>query len=298
MSPSCYDWATVCKTDRDFEQSHFSDHLAIVTELDLPTRPLSTIPPRIRPNWTKTNWETYKAHLNTHLTPILESQLRQTTTYSVDEDADAITSAITGAIQVSTPNLTITHRARRWWCAKTLNPLKGHANNLRRKAQRTNSHSDRVVYRAAQHAYQQACKDAKVTHWRSFLANLTAQDLFTAARYTNGPPGSRTLPPLCKPNGHLTSDPAEQADLLFQATGGPTIPCDLSDITPPTPREPFNAPFTTEDIQTSIRRLKLGKAPGTDGITNQVIREAPEALSTALASLLNSCIESGQYPSC
>lgn len=30
-SPGCYDWAMVCKTDESFKQSHFSDHLAIVT---------------------------------------------------------------------------------------------------------------------------------------------------------------------------------------------------------------------------------------------------------------------------
>lgn len=37
MSLSCYDWATVCKTDCEFHYSHFSNHLAIVTELNLPS---------------------------------------------------------------------------------------------------------------------------------------------------------------------------------------------------------------------------------------------------------------------
>lgn len=298
MKASCYNWATVCRTDSNFEKSHFSDHLAIITELDLPTKPLSSIPPRTKTNWAKANWETFRTQLSTHLGPILESLRLQPDALDVDETANNITTALTAAIHASTPNLTLSHHTRRWWCAKTLNPLKVHANNLRRKAQRTNSHADRVAYRAAQHAYQHACKEAKITHWCSFLANLTARDLFTAARYTNGPPGSRTLPPLRKPDGQLTSNPAEQTDLLFQATGGPTIPCDLSDVTLPTPRQPFSTPFTSEDIQVSIKRLKLGKAPGTDGITNQVIREAPGALSTILASLLNACVKTGKYPRC
>lgn len=148
-----------------------------------------------------------------------------------------------------------------------------------------------------QYAYQQACKDAKFSHWRSFLANLTAKDLFTAAKYTNGPLVSRTLPPLRKPDGQLTSNPAEQADLLFQATGGPTIPCDLLDINPSTPQTLFSAPLKQCDVTASIKRLKVGKAPGTDGITNQVIKEAPEALATVLTALLNVCVDTDRYPS-
>lgn len=231
MIPSCYDWATVCKTDSGFKHSHFSDHLSIATKLDLPSRPLSTLQPRTRLTWAKTNWEGYKTNLSSGLLPILEVLRDHPVGFDVNVKADAITS--------STPSLTISHHTRRWWCAKTLNPLKGHTNNLRRTAQRTNSPADRVLYHAARYAYQRSCKEAKVSHWLSFLAQLTASDLFTAARYTSGPPGARALPlppPLRKPDGQLISDPAEKTDLLFQATGGPMIPCDLSSFTPPAPR--------------------------------------------------------------
>lgn len=86
-------------------------------------------------------------------------------------------------------------------------------------------------------------------------------------------------------------------NLLFQATGGPTISCDLSDVEPAAPRDHFNDPFTTEDVQHTIRKLKLGKAPGTDGVTNRVIKAAPEALTIILAELLNLCIKLGRWPS-
>lgn len=58
-SPDCYDWATICKTDTSFEHAHFSDHLAIITKLDLPSNPLSLIQPKSKPNWSKTDWELY-----------------------------------------------------------------------------------------------------------------------------------------------------------------------------------------------------------------------------------------------
>lgn len=122
-----------------------------------------------------------------------------------------------------------------------------------------------------------------------------SQGSLTAARYTNGPPALRNLPPLCKPDGQLTSEPAEQAKLLFQATSVPTIPCDLSDVNSPTPRQHFNDLFKQEEITVSIKHIKLGKAPGLDGITNQVIKEAPEALAIILASLLNACAATGNF---
>ncbi|EGG08976.1 uncharacterized protein MELLADRAFT_61521 [Melampsora larici-populina 98AG31] len=45
-SPECYDWATTCVTDTQFKHSHFSDHMAILTELDLPANPLENFKPK------------------------------------------------------------------------------------------------------------------------------------------------------------------------------------------------------------------------------------------------------------
>jgi exonuclease III len=33
LSPECYNWATICRIDTDLKRSHFSDHVAIITEL-------------------------------------------------------------------------------------------------------------------------------------------------------------------------------------------------------------------------------------------------------------------------
>lgn len=76
------------------------------------------------------------------------------------------------------------------------------------------------------------------------------------------------------------------------------IPCDLSNISPLPPRAPTTPQYSAEDIQATVKKLKLGKAPGADGITNQAIKNGPDVLATALAGLLNVCIEAGCYPSC
>lgn len=254
-----------------FEHSHFSDHLALTTELDLPLRTLTHTPERSRPHWSKTNWDLYRTTLSTNHTPILTS-LSNPAQADVDGLALSVNTAIDLALEALTPTVTFSQKSRRWWCAATIHPLKGHANNLRRKAQHTRKPGDRVIYRAAQNTFHQACKDAKVSHFQAFLANLSDKDLFTAAKYTSGPPAARTLPTLRRPDGQLTSNPEEQAHLIFQATGGPTIPCDLADVTPQPTLEPFNAPFTTADVQQTIDQLKTGKSPVSDGITTRSSR--------------------------
>lgn len=128
-SPECYDWATVCKIDTSSEQSHFSDHLAIVTELDLPSNPLLQVQPKSKPNWSKTNWELYQTTLSANLLPILRA-CAQPEQPDIDEFLANITLAIEQAIEALTPSLTIKQKSRRWWSTETLNPLKHQANYL------------------------------------------------------------------------------------------------------------------------------------------------------------------------
>lgn len=296
-SPACYEWATVCMTDSSLTHSHFSDHAAIITELTVTDPDLNIAPSRERFNWAKADWPTFTLsvaprlqHISTTQPSSLNSQA------SIDNLALQIKQAITQSQHETLPIVTLNHRARRWWNAEVLNPLKGNALNLRRKAQRSNVRADKVAYRAAQAAFQKAVKDAKRQHWHRFLENLTDKDLFTAAKYCDGPSESRLLPPLRQPNGSLSDSPDIQAELLFQATGGPTIPCDLSDVgaltTPSSPPDPF----TVDDVILRIKKLKMGKAPGADGITAQVLLNCGPHLATCLVLLLNCSLASGFYP--
>lgn len=256
MTPKCYDWATLCRTDVNFEELHLSGNRAIITELNLPSSQLHEITAKTIPNCTNTDWGFYCASLNS----LLVQTLRTVADAAIPPE-EKVNLVADQAIDAWTPDLTISQHSRGWWCAKTLNPLKCHANNLRHRAPRTGTPADRALYRAAQHQYQKACTEAKTTHWRIHLANLYTKDLFTAAKYTNGTPATRTLLPLRDLNGSLTSDPSRKAELPFQATGGPTIRYDLSHISTLPPHGSFIKTYRTEDIQTTIKKLDLGKAP-------------------------------------
>ena len=51
--------------------------------------------------------------------------------------------------------------------------------------------------------------------------------------------------------------------------------------------------FTTEEVKAILRTLPLGKAVGPDGISNRILRELANELSTPLASLFNQSVHHG-----
>lgn len=151
---------------------------------------------------------------------ILEHTQRHPDNQDVDNLAENVIKAIAGAIESSTPNITISLCLHQWWCTTKLNPLNGHANNLCRREKQNKVTANCVMYCAAQYVYQQTWKDSKVSHWHTYLAQIQAKDLFTVSKYTTCPPATQTQPPLCKQCCQLTSNPEDKLDLLFQAKGG------------------------------------------------------------------------------
>ena len=56
--------------------------------------------------------------------------------------------------------------------------------------------------------------------------------------------------------------------------------------------------FTSEEVKAVLRTLPVGKAVGPDGISNRILRELANELSTPLASLFNQSIHQGDVPVC
>lgn len=112
----------------------------------------------------------------------------------------------------------------------------------------------------------------------------------------SGQPPSAAVPPLRTLAGGLTSEPEEQADLLFRGTSAPTIKCSLDDILPTPPPSINPTLFQPQDIALVISRLQIGKAPGRDDITNQAIKAGGPALAQALCHIENSCLLTTLFP--
>lgn len=127
-----------------------------------------------------------------------------------------------------------------------LGPLERKALALRRKYQPYNSLDNKTAYLSAAKDFHQSILRLKHEHWKAFLIELDDEKLFTAARFTIGPPAPSIIPPIRKPDGSLTSDPASQADLIFRGTSAPTVDIDLEDVANPplhTSASPRLSPF-------------------------------------------------------
>lgn len=184
--------------------------------------------------------------------------------------------------------------AKRWWDKTTLNPLKSTARRLCRLYQRKKDEPTRLAYLEAAQAFRTGVHEAKRSHWHTFLSSLTASKYATAAFAAP----SLAIPPLRSLAGKLTSDPAEQAELLFQGTSAPTVPCTLNDLLPASDHpSPLPPPFTLHKVESVIKNLRPGKAPGSDEITNQALQAGGLALAQAITSIANSCLQLGLYPS-
>lgn len=233
-SPECLDWVVECKKDKDHTFSHLSDHAGITSSIQPPTS-LPTIARTYR-NWKKFDPLQFEVDIAARLQEIVLT-LRQPALDQecLDNHTALLTTAVTEAINACVPRLPLKPGAKRWWDKAVLNPLKTAAQGSRRVYQRRRDESSRQVYLEASLAYRRGIHEAKQRHWREFLESLTPSTLFTASKYATGAFSNPalTVPPLRSHTGELTDAPEVQAELLFQGTSAPTVPCDLSDLLPP-----------------------------------------------------------------
>lgn len=298
VSPVCYDWMTSCVTDVKHVHSHLSDHAAIISAI-LPPSPPSLITRTFR-NWKKLDVVRFKEAFLSSLDPLRPAiKTLVHDQQGLDDQAGLVTEIVVRTMDTCVPKLPTRNGAKRWWDKATLSPLKASARRLRRLYQRTRDQPSRLAYIKAARAFREGIHEAKRSHWRSFLDSLSPSNLFTASKYatSNFAAPSLAVPPPSTAAGTLTSDPDEQAELLFQGTSAPTVPCTLNDLLPPTTLYPLPEPFTLLEVEGVIKALWQGKAPGRDEITNQVIQAGGPALAWAICLVANSCLRMGLYPS-
>lgn len=297
MNDQADDLTLSCVTDTSLAFSHTSDHAAIKTTLLLPSpaTPPPTLPPRF--DWRKADRDALGEALEAALLPLVDQFRNHTSLQDLDDQVSRLTSTIQEVIDNLVPKSKPNPSARRWWCKETLDPLKKSSNRLRRQFNRLNTEESRRKYVEAAKLYHAAIIKAKTDHWREYLSSLTDANLFSAVKFTNGPPEAKILPPLRAPDGHLTTSPSEQADLLFAGTSAPTVPCNLSDVVASPPRPPSSRPISLEEIQLVISALKDFKAPGRDTIINLAIKLGGIPMASCLLNLANAILQSGLFPS-
>lgn len=151
--------------------------------------------------------------------------------------------------------------------------------------------------------YGEAIMKAKTQHWRDFLEDASADDLWTANRYLKEPAGDggkARIPTLKMTNadGSVTKITTNKGKTeLLAKSFFPAKPANSSvpvnyDYPDPLPAP---EPITTDTIHYQIKRLSPYKACGPDGILNIVLQQAGEIIEEYLLHIFQAALTLDTY---
>ena len=141
-----------------------------------------------------------------------------------------------------------------------------------------------------------------------FLSNklksepLSSKQWWTRLKTFISTNSTSAIPPLER-NGLVYSDEVEKTNIFNDYFRDQTL-LDEDNVTLPAidnyiVNEPLNSlVFTTDEVKAILRTLPVGKAVGPDKISNRILRELANELSTPLASLFNQSIHQGDVLVC
>jgi hypothetical protein len=210
------------------------------------------------------------------------------------------------------------------------------ARQARRDFKRTGDEADHERSLAHTNELAKALRRSSRNNWRRFVAELKEQPpqpyqslwrLMRWSRERAGMPACPHIPPLrASANETPVNGDDERMRLLAERFFPPPGEADLSDITPnlrrqllelrpahhrnelielddaieSTPSTPAQVPIThvvsAEDIQYYVKLLPWNKAPGPDGIPNEVLQDVVRDNAEAVARATTRCLETGEIP--
>jgi retron-type reverse transcriptase len=283
-----------------------SDHLPVVLHL---RRCPDSVPSRSIRDYRQADWAKFREKVTDGVKewetpPVLDSP------GAIDEACASVTAIVKGAFDDAVP----LKEVRRW----NYLALPPHIitdirakNRLRRVYQETRCREDKARMNAAKRRVRENIKAFRRETWERKLASLSEGDgsLWRMARALRGAASEEA--PMRTQDGvihsaegkaeHMASyledvfQPAPAAEGIADPLGRPAT----------IPREPKRerqrdeeAPsVSSEDLLRSVKKLKLRKAPGPDGITNEALRNMPISLASVLLLIFNACLSLGHFPS-
>lgn len=277
-----------------------TDHLPIVTVLELPV-PRSPSPPTKdfrNADWTRF-CESLVAKLQLHL-----PAAHILTKGSFDSTVTKLTSIIKEVIadEDTVPTKNPSPFTKRWW-SKDLSKLKAQRRKASNESHKLRDLKDHPIHKEAARLSREmaeAIKKSKDEHWKSWLENINARQIYTANKYAiSGPTdfACDRVPSL--------KDPSEVGDAAATTNGRkaqllaksffpplPTISIPSSAYPEPIPDLPF---FSRARIIQATQSLQPFKAPGPDGIPNIVLKRCADELADHLYFIYRAVFELDVY---
>ena len=277
-----------------------TDHFPILTTFDIP---LAASSPPPRRNFREVDWQEFDSVLRTQLA---ERGLpeRIHTVEDFDLYLATLSAAISAAVEAEVPLTKPTPFTRRWW-SKELSAMrrdKQRAGQASFRHRGDPSHAAHVEYRRVRNQYAERIKYARKDCWTAFLDSTDAHSIWTAHRFvkkgsTDG--GSARIPPLkaMDDNNRTLTDNAEKGEEFHRAfflPRGPDPPF-MPDSSYPPPCFDY-ADISDRQVARAIRSLRSFKAPGPDGVPNEVYIHCAGTLTPLLGTLFRATFALHYYP--
>ena len=276
-----------------------TDHLPILTTLDLNLARSPTTPPR---NFRNVDWDKFEKALAEKL-----DKMNPPTRIRRPSDLTTICQKLTETLQETindeVPTTELKIKAKRWW-TKELTKLRHEANRKGRRASKYKDwpeHQAHAERKDANKLFHKTLERTKRQHWRDWLEKAEDPDIWTAHKYTSTPAGDggkSRIPVLKVTNSgqELSATTNEEKSKLLAKTFFPPRP---QDDTPthfvyPRPICDFD-PISREQIKRQLAKLKPYKAPGPDGIPNIVLTKCANVLADRLYYIYKAILELEVY---
>jgi reverse transcriptase-like protein/retrotransposon-encoded endonuclease len=271
------------------------DHIPIRIQLDLSTAPQA---PSTRYALAKLDHERFKQS-------IINSAWRDQ-----PQPLQALQQVIETALNDHCPRVKPAPQARRDWSPKATELLAG-ARRARRRYNASLQHQDLQSAKALSNLLKKEIRRVSRNLWRTFVSDITtspnylnSKGLWKLSRWSRRVAGQAHtdphLPPLRRTDqDEITSDNERKAAILaekFFPQAGQADISDLQEAQYPANRIPIPTGVTKEEIEQLIRKLPNGKAPGPDGIPNEILKVIAPMISGYLAQAINTLLVEGQLP--
>lgn len=285
-----------CDVRRDLGTG--SDHLPIETCL--------AIQPELRSQgtlgwaWKNIDIEAFQRRLDHRATVLPQEALTSKT--QVNRYTDTLIDVIRTSAFESTPRARRSLYDRAFWTPECTLATQT-ASTLRWRAENTGDPVDKQNARDATNNKKRILRKAKAVFFREVMEKIAHnpkriwQVNRWAKKRAQGLYEEDYFPTLQKGESRATSI-EDKVGLLHQECFPPPPPVDLDDL------EGFRYPkqlpcqdeISEEDVAKVVWRLKADKAPGSDEITNRVVKLTARVLGKQLAKLFTACLRLGYHP--
>ena len=277
-----------------------TDHYPIVTELQVN---VARATPSTFRNFRKVDWPDFRKKLAVRLEDIPLPPGNLTSVDEFDTTLRLLLDALQATIDNEVPETRPPPYAKRWF-SKELNDMCREVSRTGRRAYRlrdTPQHPIHHEYRTLRNRYGDRIKQAKRDHWEAWIAEADMKSIWTVGKYvragsTDG--GRSSIPPIRRPGAAEPTRHSAEKSTIFYETFFPAPPPGAARRVHGTyPRDVFDfANISDAQIVDACHRLKEFKAPGPDGIPNEVYKKCTDLLLPFLGRLFRATFDLEHYP--